>query len=171
MRLSLFLLAAVIAAPVLAQNAGDAAKKAATEPLRATRIKDEKIPPILQHAASAPYSLSGISGCAGIKAEVQRLNAALGADVDTPGKEPGEGSAIASAAASSAVSSIVPGLGLLKVVTGADKQQRRVQGAVHAGSVRRGFLKGVGLARGCAFPAAPTAAARKAVPQALPADH
>jgi hypothetical protein len=148
--------------PLLAQSVGSVAKHAANGPLSAARIHEKKIPAILQRAAAAPYSTVGMSSCAAIAGEVRQLDTALGADVDTPAKKAGEGSAIASDAASGVVNSIIPGLGLLRVVTGADKEQRRVQAAVHAGSIRRGFLKGLGLARNCPLPAAPTVAARNA---------
>lgn len=143
-------------------------ERAATEPLRDTRIKEDKIPPILQLAASAPYSTRNMTSCAQISAEVRKLDTALGVDVDTPGKTKGEGSEIAAAAAGEVVRSIVPGLGLVRVVTGADKQQRRVQAAVYAGSVRRGFLKGLGLSKHCAVPAAPTREAQADIPELTP---
>ncbi|HLZ78085.1 MAG TPA: hypothetical protein VKQ09_01995 [Sphingomonas sp.] len=143
-------------------------ERAATEPLRDTRIREDKIPPILQLAGSAPYSTKDMTSCDRIAAEVGKLNAALGVDVDVPGKAKGEGSEVAAAAAGEVVRSIIPGLGLLRVVTGADKQQRRVQAAVYAGSVRRGFLKGLGLSRHCEAPAAPTREAQSAVPELSP---
>lgn len=102
-----------------------------------------------------------MTSCAAIGAEVNRLTQALGADVDVPAKSGSKSSEIAAEAAGAAVDSIVPGLGLLKIVTGADKQQKRVQAAVYAGSVRRGFLKGVGLSRRCPAPAAPRASATR----------
>jgi hypothetical protein len=46
--------------PAFAQ---DGVERAATQPLRDTRIKDEKIPPILQLAASAPYSTTDTQSC------------------------------------------------------------------------------------------------------------
>ncbi len=165
------LLIPMLALPLLASVPAEAQQqnaieRAATSPLRDTRIKDDKIPLILQLAASAPYSLKGITNCASITAEVNKLNTALGADVDVAGKKKGEGSAIAAEAAGEAVRSIIPGLGLVRVVTGADKQQRRVQAAVYAGSVRRGYLKGIGLSRHCSAPAAPTRAAQVDKPEA-----
>jgi hypothetical protein len=163
-------LAAMLAVPALAQDGvREGVERAVTQPLRDTRIRDERIPPILQRAASAPYSLHGIKTCAALRAEIAGLDAALGADVDTPAKAQGEGAALAAMAAGEAIRAIVPGLGLVRVVTGANRQQRRVQGAVFAGAVRRGYLKGVGQARGCAPPAAPTRAAQAAIPKALPA--
>ena len=143
-------------------------ERAATEPLRDTRIKEDKIPPILQLAASAPYSTKDMTSCGPITAEVKKLDAALGVDVDVSGKAKGEGSEVAAAAAGEVVHSIIPGLGLVRVVTGADKQERRVQAAVYAGAVRRGFLKGLGLSKHCTVPAAPTREAQSAIAELPP---
>jgi len=164
----------MLALPLIA-SAADAQQKstierAATSPLRDTRIKDDKIPDILQLAASAPYSLKGITTCASITAEVNKLTTALGSDVDVPGQKKGEGSAIAAEAAGEVVKSIIPGLGLVRVVTGADKQQRRVQAAVYAGAIRRGYLKGIGVSRKCSAPAAPTKAAQFDTPELIAPD-
>lgn len=158
----------MLAAPAaIAQQQDNSVGRAAMQPLRDTRIKEDKIPEILQLAASAPYSMVGMRSCAQIAAEVGRLNDALGADADVPEKKKGEGSAIAAAAASAAVNSLIPGLGLIKVITGADKAERRAQAAVYAGAIRRGFLKGLGQSKGCRPPAAPAAEALRSV-QELP---
>lgn len=166
-------LVAVVLLPgaATAQNKDDSARRALTQPLRDTKIEKDKIPEILQLAASAPYSTIGSKSCAAIAAEVQRLDAALGGDVDQPAKEKGEGSAIAAAAARTAVNSLIPGLGVVRVLTGADKAQRRAEAAVFAGSVRRGYLKGMGLQRGCKPPAAPTADAINDRQELPPADE
>ena len=137
----------------------DGIGKAVMQPLRDTRIKDEKIPEILQLAASAPYSSANTRSCAAIADEVRRLDAALGRDVDAPGVSKNERAELAAVAARTAVNTLIPGLGLVRVITGADKQQRRVEAAVYGGSVRRAYLKGIGLARRCSAPAAPTAEA------------
>jgi hypothetical protein len=157
-------LAVAILAPVAASRAGaqqkdDSVGHAITQPLRDTRITRTKIPAVLQLAASAPYSSAHTQSCAAIASEVRRLNGALGTDVDAPGKPKGEGAALAAVAARTAVSSLIPGLGLVRVITGADKEQRRAEAAVYAGQTRRAYLKGLGLARKCTAPAAPTRAA------------
>lgn len=162
-------LVAMLAAPAagLAQQ-GDTVGKAMTEPLRDTRIKDQKIPPILLLAASAPYSSVGTRSCGSIAAEVAKLDVALGPDVDAPARQRGEGAAVAAVAARTVVNSLIPGLGIVKVITGADKAQRRVEAAVYAGNVRRAYLKGVGLVRGCRAPGAPTSAAAAETPELPP---
>ncbi|MDF0489905.1 hypothetical protein PX554_17355 [Sphingomonas sp. H39-1-10] len=169
-----FVIAGLLIAPVTAATAqqnNNGLGHVVTQPLRDTRIKDEKIPAVLQRAASAPYSAVGTQNCAAITAQIRDLNGALGADVDTPAKQKGEGSAIAAAGARAVVGTLIPGLGLVRVITGADKAQRRAEAAVYAGAVRRGYLKGLGLAKRCRVPAAPTAASLAAKPELLAADQ
>ena len=138
---------------------------AATQPLRDTRIADERIPEVLQLAASAPYSTRGTERCAAIAEQIRRLDTALGPDADAPGTEPSRGAILAAAGVRAAINSVIPGLGLVRLVTGADRHQRRVEAAILAGALRRSFLKGLGASRGCEPPAAPTSTARRAVPQ------
>lgn len=142
-----------------AQQQDDSVRRAATQPLRDTRLQKDKIPESLLLAASAPYSTEGTRTCAQIADQIATLTAALGDDVDIEGKKKGEGAYVASAATKAAVNTLIPGLGLVRVITGADKAQRRAEAAAYAGSVRRAYLKGLGLSKGCRAPAAPTAAA------------
>ncbi|OYW21294.1 MAG: hypothetical protein B7Y98_12140 [Sphingomonas sp. 32-62-10] len=151
------------------QQKDNSVGRAASQPLRDTRIKEDKIPDVLLLAASAPYSSVNTQNCAMITREVNRLNAVLGPDVDAPAQKKGEGSAVAAAAARGVVSSFIPGLGLVRVITGADRAQRRAEAAVYAGSVRRGYLKGLGRAKGCRGTAAPRPAAVADRPE-LPRD-
>ncbi|MGJ3647448.1 hypothetical protein ACLB0R_03100 [Sphingomonas sp. GlSt437] len=155
-------------APLAAQTAQtkpDTAGQEAMEPLRDTGIKKTKIPEVLQLAASAPYSLVGIKTCVQINREIIALDGALGRDIDQPAEQRGQSAELGAAAARAAVNTLIPGLGLVKVITGADKAQRRAEAAVYAGAVRRGFLKGVGLSRGCKPPAAPLHEAVLDVPE------
>ncbi|AOH84071.1 hypothetical protein AWL63_08905 [Sphingomonas panacis] len=167
-------IAGLLIAPVTAATAqqnDNSLGHTVTQPLRDVRIKDEKIPAVLQRAASAPYSSVGTQSCAAITAQIRDLNGALGPDVDTPAKKKGEGSAIAAAGARAVLGTLIPGLGLVRVITGADKAQRRAEAAVYAGAVRRGYLKGIGVAKRCRAPAAPTAAALADRPELLAADQ
>lgn len=142
-----------------AQQKDNDVGRAATQPLRDTRIKEDKIPEILLLAASAPYSSVNTQNCAAITREVNQLTRVLGPDVDAPAPKKGEGSAVAAAAARGVVSSFIPGLGLVRVITGTDKAQRRAEAAVYGGSVRRGYLKGIGRMKGCRGTASPRPAA------------
>jgi len=150
------------AAPLAAQNTEQDVVQGAKAPLRDLRIEDEKIPRVLLLASSAPYSSDGTKTCAEIAATVDEITRAMGPDADTASARKGEGAAAAAAGTRAAMGALIPGYGLLRVVTGADKQQKRVQAAIFGGAVRRAYLKGLGAARGCKPPAAPTAAARAA---------
>ena len=152
--MALALLAMTGTPPVTAQGVKDGVK----EPLREAGIAKKKVPEVLLLAASAPYSSAHTGSCADIAAEVGRLDEALGQDVDTPAARKGKGAEIASAASMGVVGALVPGFGLLKYVTGANAAEKRAQAAVYAGAVRRGYLKGLGLARRCPAPGRPTAA-------------
>lgn len=153
-----------------AQQEDTSVKRAATQPLRDTRIKQDKIPDVLLLAVSAPYSSVHTKSCGAIAGEVRELDKVLGDDVDIEGKKKGEGAYIASAATKAAINTLIPGLGLVKVITGADKAQRRAEAAAYAGSVRRAYLKGIGLSKGCRAPAAPNAAAVADVPELPPVE-
>ena len=104
-----------------------------------------------------PYSLKGLNRCAAIIAEVRELNVVLGPDVnETVDKSLAKKrEETAARVAGSAVGSIIPFGGLIGEVTGANAERRRYNKAVYAGTVRRGFLKGVGLQKGCKAPARP----------------
>lgn len=65
--------------------------------------------------------------------------------------------------AKNVVASFIPFRGILRELSGAAGQERDWRAAIYAGSVRRGFLKGLGQQKGCAYPARP-AFARVAMP-------
>lgn len=171
MRVAIALLALpLIAIPLTlaaqtAQTQSDTPGRAITQPLRDTGISKQRIAEVLLLAASAPYSSQGTRSCALITAQIRDLDQALGQDIDQPAKRKGEAAEIGAAAARTAVNALIPGLGIVRIITGADKAQRRAEAAVYAGSVRRGYLKGIGLARGCRPPASPLTTAVKDVPE------
>ncbi|SIN86887.1 hypothetical protein SAMN02745824_2103 [Parasphingorhabdus marina DSM 22363] len=155
---ALLLVAAIGASPVLAQEGApkDSTIKSAGNKV-AEPFDGKEIPPKLQSIQGDPYSMRGMRNCAAIIAEVRELNAVLGADVNervskSKAKKREE---TAGRVAGSAVGSIIPFRGLIGEVTGANAERRRYNRAVYAGTVRRGFLKGVGRERGCKKPARP----------------
>jgi hypothetical protein len=104
-----------------------------------------------------PYSLAGLGKCSAIIKEVTELNDVLGPDVNEQvdkdrAKKREE---TAGRVAGTVAGGIIPFRGLIGEVTGANAERRRYALAVYAGTVRRGFLKGVGLERGCKAPARP----------------
>lgn len=106
---------------------------------------------------SDPYSLAGLGKCSAIIREVTELNDVLGPDVNETVDKDREKKReeTAGRVAGSLAGSIIPFRGLIGEVTGANAERRRYALAVYAGTVRRGFLKGVGLQRGCKAPARP----------------
>jgi hypothetical protein len=134
-------------------NHSPSAGDVATTPLRVVNLKKTKIPPVLQRAADAPYTLAGLNSCKQIVGQVRQLNAALGEDFDDAHARGHPLTTIR--LAQSVMDSIIPFGGIIKEVSGANAEQRRLQAAVAAGFARRGFLKGVGLSRKCPAPARP----------------
>ncbi len=127
------------------KRAGDIA----TQPVRDVGLSKKKIPAILVSAASAPYARPG-GKCGAITGELAQLNDALGPDFGAaPGKKGSQGGNIAAAGGEATVNTFIPFRGLVREVSGAASADRRLQAAVNAGLARRGYLRGVGQARGC----------------------
>ena len=134
--------------------------EAATTPLADANIVRVNIPDVLKRAQTNPYDPRGMGDCRGIAAEVRRLDEALGPDADEPPPPPGSDAekahSVAVMAVREGVSSVIPFRGWIRQLSGAARQQKAVQDAINAGSVRRGYLKGVGMRLNCAPPAAPS---------------
>ncbi|WOF43628.1 hypothetical protein KNJ79_01280 [Sphingopyxis indica] len=117
----------------------------------------KEIPAKLMAVQDDPYSLAGLGKCAAIIREVEELNAVLGPDVNERAeKDDGDKTeATVGRVAGSVAGSFIPFGGVIGEITGANDERRRYAAALYAGTVRRGFLKGVGLERGCKAPARP----------------
>lgn len=160
-----------MATPGVASATGPAAQtpdarmvQAATAPLSDLDIVRAPIPPVLLAARQAPYGLPADASCPALTAEIESLDAALGADLDTPstpvnpslierGTE-AAGDALVGAVRNT-TEGVIPFRGWVRRLTGAERYSRKVSAAIAAGSVRRGFLKGLGQAAGCPPPASP----------------
>jgi hypothetical protein len=146
---------AVLGAPVAAQvnpdrpNAGDVAMT----PLDDLGITSKDIPEVLLRAVLDPYTMEHMHTCNSMTAEIMRLDGVLGEDYDAYAE--GQGGFDVGRAAQSLVGSIIPFRGVVREVTGAAGKDRDMAAAITAGMVRRGFLKGVGMERGCDVPARP----------------
>ena len=122
------------------------------------------IPEVLRVAHKEPYAIPKDPSCEGIAKEVTTLDAALGADLDTPASE-NNPSLIergadalgdsAGGAIRGAVEGLIPYRSWIRRLSGADRYSREVVAAIAAGTVRRAYLKGIGQAQGCREPAAP----------------
>lgn len=146
----------VKAEPSRVEQAKDEATKVASSPLKDANLIKTKIPPILQQAAQAPYALPAPLTCKTLGDEVASLDEVLEVDLDAPETAAPSRFVISpGAVAESFVHGLTPARSWLRKLSGAEKADAQVQHALFAGSVRRAYLKGLGLQRGCAPPAAP----------------
>lgn len=137
---------------------------ALTAPLEDLNLRRDQIPTVLLQAESNPYDLRNLHQCSTIGAEIARLDEALGPDTDEPPAPDGSylseraadaASAAALAAVRDTTTDFIPGRSWIRRLSGAEQHSRHVQSAIQAGRMRRAFLKGVGMQRNCAPPAAP----------------
>lgn len=140
-------------APAPASTPSAPAGSSIQTPMDDLGLRREAIPPALIEATENPYMLPGTGQCSQLIPAIEALNAALGKDIDMP-QDSGSRLA-ASDLMNFAASSVIPFRGLIRQVSGASNRQRLMQEAVLAGFARRAFLKGVGQARNCAYPARP----------------
>lgn len=124
----------------------------ATQPARDIGIDKEEIPPVLLKAVENPYAAPPSRTCKGLTASLGELNAVLGEDF-TVGAKANENRTgkIAEAVGKTIVNSLIPFRGLVREISGAAPQERRLQAAVTAGVARRGYLRGMAATRGCAI--------------------
>ncbi|MFN7128023.1 MAG: hypothetical protein ACK4OJ_03060 [Brevundimonas sp.] len=139
--------------------------EAVTAPLEDFNLRRQLIPTVLLQAESNPYDLRNLNQCTTIGAEVARLDEALGPDTDEPPRQDGSYASerAADAAAKAALDAIrgtttdfIPGRSWIRRLSGAEQHSRHVQSAIQSGRMRRAFLKGIGMQRNCAPPAAPS---------------
>ena len=129
----------------------------AKTPVTDLNLSKSEIPALLIEAQRAPYSLQGLGKCSQLVAAVEEFDRVLGPDLDLPQAERDRFSE--GRIAQWVVGSFIPFRGLIREISGANKNERELAAAIQAGLARRGFLKGVGAARGCRWPAAPANAA------------
>lgn len=128
-------------------SAGDVVRT----PFSDLNLRKGDIPPLLIAAQADPYGMAGLRKCGQLSAAIADLDAVLGDDIDLPAD--GKQKLSAGRVAQAAVGSFIPFRGLIREISGANEQDRRLLLAVQAGFARRAFLKGFGQARGCRYPA------------------
>jgi hypothetical protein len=116
---------------------------------------------VLLEAMADPYARpSRRAKCAELIALIEPLDAALGADLDTPSTDEDDllekGRESAYGAVAGVTTDAIPFRGWVRKLTGAERHDKLVQAAINAGAVRRAYLKGLGEARGCPPPATPS---------------
>jgi hypothetical protein len=145
--------------PITERDVG--AKDVALTPLSDLNLRKGEIPPLLIAAQERPYDLTGLSRCPALAAAVGELDAVLGEDLDVA-QAKGQ-SMSAGRVAQSVARAFIPFNGVIRELSGANNQDRKIQTAIYAGTARRSFLKGIGQQRGCRYPA------RSATPQVIAA--
>lgn len=148
-------LAGTLALPVQAQVMPEPdVTEVAKTPLRDLNIDRRDIPAVLQAAAREPYATAGLGKCSALVSAIAELDTVLGADYDIADND-GRRRFSEGRIGQNLVGSIIPFRGLVREATGAASNDRALQAAYTAGMVRRSFLKGWGLGRGCSYPARP----------------
>jgi len=135
-------------------------------PFEDVNVIRSQIPPVLLRAEEAPYARPQPAGCANIANAVADLDDALGDDFDMQspedsstgekrGRQAGE---VMVAALRDTTTDFIPFRSWVRRLSGAQRHANEVRLAVYAGRVRRAYLKGLGEALGCRYPAAPKGA-------------
>lgn len=132
----------------------------AKAPLRDLNVLRTKIPEVLLQALADPYERPPSTKCVELIRLLRPLNDALGADLDVPSVDQDDlldkGKSGALGLMAGAASDVIPFRGWVRKLTGAEQHDHLVQAAIVAGAVRRGYLKGLGEAKGCNPPATPS---------------
>jgi hypothetical protein len=151
------LLIVMASALVSCANGEKNMRDAATTPLSDLNVVRADIPPVLAAAQKAPYTAPADKSCAALATDVQALDAALGADLDTPatGSNPSLIERGANDALRNTAEGVIPFRGWVRKLSGAERYSREVAAAIAAGTIRRAYLKGIATAGACAPPAAP----------------
>lgn len=132
----------------------EATRKKASEisgqPARDIGASKREIPPVLQRAYADPYNVRRTKDCKFLLQEISSLNEILGSDYDERNKySESKVGKLAEAGGKTIVNSIIPFRGVIREVTGAAPDDRRMSAAVDAGLARRGFLRGISYRQGC----------------------
>ncbi len=134
---------------------------AAMTPLTDVNLRRVPIPARLE-AIRSPYEPVKSLSCLDIGKEVDDLTAILGPDVDAPQVQNTMNQKVGDAAGQAALNGVagavtdfIPYRSLIRTVSGASEHERRLRAAYEKGAHRRTYLKGIGSAQGCGWPAAP----------------
>lgn len=125
----------------------------ALTPIEDLNLRRDPIPPVLLNARAAPYAAVGTTTCASLGQAIARLDAVLGEDFDTA--PPPRQTTSAAEVAQQVVGALIPYRGVIRALSGASAHEWQFQEAIAAGQMRRAYLKGIGQARGCRYPARP----------------
>jgi len=143
-----------------ARNGTKDATHAVQAPLHDVNLTRQKVPSVLLAAIADPYLPPTPATCHNLDSLVQELDETLGADFDQP-ETPQDPSlnkksrSVGLALLHGAAETLLPYSGFVRTLSGAERHDQLVVEAITAGSVRRGYLKGLGEAHNCPAPARP----------------
>lgn len=131
-------------------------------PLRDFNLSKRPIPRALSQI-NYVYEINGPVHCQNLIAEINQLNAVLGNSADVSAAQSSRPELIAEAASNAATNAIedaatgwIPYRSVIRRITGAHEYERTLHKAYEKGRLRRAYLKGIGGAFGCAYPARPS---------------
>jgi hypothetical protein len=130
-------------------------------PLNDLNLVNSSLPEVLKEARKAPYELADSSTCEDLRLAILALDEALGPDLDTPETKENRslierGGDAVGGAVQKAAEDVIPFRSWVRKLSGAERKSKQVKAAITAGTVRRGFLKGVAKARSCDLAPAPS---------------
>ena len=131
------------------------------QPLRDLNLVKDEVPPLLIDIANDPYSAEGLQSCNDIEGAIADLDVMLGDDVDVAAKDRSDlqkGANSAGRLAKSFAAGFLPFRKFIRELSGSRETKNEFEAMVTAALIRRGFLKGLGLERDCAWPARPAEA-------------
>ena len=138
--------AAALTVPV-ATASGQSTGHIITQPARDVGLEKTKIPPLLVKVSENPYTTEGTGSCAQISSSIAALSRIIGPDFSSsPAANKRNMAKIGGAAV---VDSLIPFRGIVRAVSGASAAEQRKNAAIDAGVARRGFLRGLQIARKC----------------------
>ena len=145
------IVAGVMAAGVLALPAttasGQSAGHIVSQPARDVGLEKTKIPPLLVKVSENPYTTEGTGSCAQLSSSIAALTRIIGPDFSSsPAANKNNMAKIGGAAV---VNSLIPFRGIVRAVSGASAAEQRKNAAIDAVVARRGFLRGLQVARKC----------------------
>lgn len=150
-------------------NAAEQIGQAVTVPLNDLNLVHTAIPKILQDAQKKPYAAPPDLSCAALASDIRELDEVLGADLDTPATEKNPSLVVRGvnaigdeslSAIKKTTESVVPFRNWVRKLSGAERSSKAVASAIAAGSIRRAYLKGIGLAKACPTSARPQVSER-----------
>lgn len=148
------------------RRTGEGLGDAALSPLEDLNLRRDDIPDEIANIRT-PYDPLPDLTCETIAREVRTLDTVLEIDFDVrlelasrgdeenPTAMSDRASDFALGQIASEARSIIPFRGIIRSATGANAHASRVEQAYNTAYLRRTFLKGLGMAQGCRYPAAP----------------